>query len=299
MRSWQSYLVNALLRVTVKRRLDPREDLGAYRARIARLDTRLARIPAGTQCERIQAGGVPATRIKGPGGEQDRILLYLPGGGFVLETPRLHTALAARLCRRIGANALVPHYALAPEHPFPAAAEECLNVYRWLLEEGSEAGQIVLAGDSAGGALCLVTLMQARDSGLPLPRCAILFAPATDLGVSGLSVVVNERRDPMLRLQTLLVMKHAYIGERNPTDPLISPLYGDFSGLPPLLFQASSTELLLDHSERAVRRAHAAGVIAELSVWEGMPHVFQAFHLLPEADAALEQAARFVASCRD
>jgi acetyl esterase/lipase len=294
MRSLRSYLVNGLLRAFAKRRFDPATDLIAYRAHLQRLDERLYSPPEGVSLGHQNADGVYCEQIDAGGEPAPRVLLYLHGGGFFLRTPRLHARLAARLATELRCSALIPDYRLAPEHPFPAASEDCFRTYRWLLERGVAAGDIVIAGDSAGGNLTLTTLFRVRDAGLPPPACAICLSPGTDLSLGGVTLVSNERRDPMFRLQTLVIMKNAYIGGASPTEPLVSPIYGDFRGLPPVLFQAGDTELLLDHSTRAYERARRAGLRTQLSVWRGMPHVFQAFASLPESRRAIDEIGAFV-----
>ncbi len=299
MGSWQSRVANGLLRLFVKRRFDPAWDLVACRERLQRIDRRLYGGAKAVRTERVKAGGVQCEWTGQGTPESSRLVLFLHGGGFFLRTPYLHARLASRIAAALGAVALIPDYRLAPESPFPAAPDDCFSVYKWLLDSGVTPERIAVAGDSAGGNLTLTTLMKARDAGLPLPACAICLSPGTDLSLGGYTLVSNERRDAMFRLQTLLIMKHAYLGGANPTDPVASPLFGDFRGLPPLLFQVGEPELLLDHSIRAYERARAVGVAAQLTVWRGMPHVFQAFAGLPEAGRAVAEIARFVARHAD
>ncbi len=294
MRSFRSYLVNALLRLLAKRRFDPSRDLIAYREHLQRVDSRLYRLPRGLHRERIVADAIDCEWIGESGIETQRVLLYLHGGGFFLRTPQVHGRLAGRIAATLGCRALIPDYRLAPEYPFPSAPEDCLRVYRWLLEQGTEPAEIVIAGDSAGGNLALATLLMARDAGLPLPACGVCLSPGIDLTLGGFTLVSNERRDPMFRLQTLLIMKHAYLAGADPGDPLASPVNASFRDFPPLLFQVGDTELLLDHATRAYARARAAGLPTQLSVWRGMPHVFQAFASLPEAAQAVAEIAAFV-----
>lgn len=294
MRSWRSYLVNGLLRVFAKRRFDPSRDLIAYRDQLQRVDSKLYRLPADLSRKLTVADYVDCEWIAANGVETPRVLLYLHGGGFCLRTPQVHARLAGRLALALGCRALVPDYRLAPEYPFPTAPEDCFRAYRWLLEQGIAPADIVVAGDSAGGNLTLATLLMARDSGLPLPACGVCLSPGTDLSLGGFTLVSNERRDPMFRLQSLLIMKHAYLAGADPSDPLASPINASFQDLPPLLFQVGDTELLLDHATRAYERARAAALHTQLSVWRGMPHVFQAFASLPEAAQAVAEIAAFV-----
>lgn len=294
MRSLRSYLVNGLLRVLAKRRFDPFRDLIAYREHLQRVDARLYRLPSRLHRECVVADGIDCEWIGESGLQTRRVLLYLHGGGFFLRTPQVHGRLAGRIAFALGCRALIPDYRLAPEYPFPTAPEDCFRTYRWLLEQGTRPADIVIAGDSAGGNLTLATLLMARDAGLPLPACGVCLSPGTDLSLGGYTLISNERRDPMFRLQTLLIMKHAYLAGADPSDPLASPVNANFRDLPPLLFQVGDTELLLDHATRAYERARAAALHTQLSVWRGMPHVFQAFASLPEAAQAVAEITAFV-----
>ena len=199
------------------------------------------------------------------------------------------------LCRRLQARALIPDYRLAPEHPYPAAPDDCHAAYRGLLAEGVDPRNIVLAGDSAGGNLVLVTLCRVRAAGEPLPACAVMLSPALDCTMQSPSMTTFDGQDPMIRRASLLVLRRHYVPSRFPfTNPDISPMFADFRGLPPLLFQVGSTELLRDEAMRAANKAHAANVDVELELWPGAAHVFQLAEFLPEARLAVEHIARFV-----
>ncbi len=188
----------------------------------------------------------------------------------------MYGAFAARLSAATGMRVLLVDYRLAPEHPFPAAVDDCLAVYRALVE-GPTGRPRVIAGDSAGGNLSLVTLMQARDAQLPLPACAVLLSPATDISMSGPSIRYNAKADPMFSAGAGDLLPDLYCPGLERTLPLISPLHGDWSGLPPLYFLAGSTEMLLDDSVRAHDRAQQAGTSSRIDVWPDMPHVFPLF----------------------
>lgn len=239
-------------------------------------------------------GGVPALVATPTAVEPDRHVLYLHGGGYVLGSPRSHIRLGARLAKYAGAVVTVIEYRLAPEHVYPAAIDDCVAAYRDLASRVDPA-LITIAGDSAGGGAALATLCALRDAGDTLPACAYLLSPWTDLTGSGESVTAKNDVDPMIDGEMITTMAKLYTGDRALDDPGVSPLFADLSGLPPLLIQTGTDEVLLSDSERLAERAHAAGVEHELDLHEGMWHVYQAFvGFMPEADAALIRAARFI-----
>jgi phosphinothricin tripeptide acetyl hydrolase len=253
-----------------------------------------APIPEGVSFTPVDAGGVPAEWARPESGREDRVVFYLHGGGYVLGGPHTHRALVAQLAGACGAHALVPDYRLAPEHPFPAAVDDALAAYRWLLRTGVSPTRVAIAGDSAGGGLTVATLLAARDAKLPLPAAAVTFSPWADLELCGESMD-GCTTDPMLTRAILTRMAEAYLNGGDARAPLATPIRGDFKGLPPLLVQVGGREVLLDDSRRLVECARAAGVDATLDLEEEMIHVYQAFApLLPEADAALARAATFI-----
>ena len=293
--SWRSRALGTLIRVASFRRLKQDADIRALRQRYEAFDARHAPAVPGMVRDPVQCDGVSAEWITVPESRSDRILLYLHGGSFAFRFPNIHAAFAARLCRLLGARALLPDYRLAPENPFPAAPDDCHTVYRWLLGCGHSPGSLVLVGDSAGGCLALVTLHRARQAAEPQPACAVLLSPAVDCTFGGHSMVENEGRDPMLRLSDLLVLRRHYVP--SPllyTHPDVSPLFADFAGLAPLLLQAGSSEILRDEAVRVAHKAHAAGVDVELELWPDAPHVFQIAPFLPESVRALQRIAAFV-----
>jgi acetyl esterase/lipase len=252
-------------------------------------------IPKDVSIEDVDADGVPSQFVRVPGSRDDRVILYLHGGGFVTSSPKVHARLLGRFCRELGATGLMVEYRLAPEHPFPAGSDDCLSAYKWLLAEGHKAKNIVIAGDSAGGCLTLVTLIRIRDEGGPQPSCAVMLSPATDLARTGSSHTKNEEKDPVSVGKALDIVVETYIGGgTSKVDPLVSPLYADMHGLPPLLFHVGSTEMLRDDSVLAAEKAKAAGVDVTCKVWNEMPHVFQSLAFLPESKKALEHIKNFV-----
>jgi monoterpene epsilon-lactone hydrolase len=285
---WRRWLLHLSLRMTVRRMAIAAADIADLRRLQERLDHRFGGIDPEARRTPVDASGVTAEWIDVPGSRPDRVIFYLHGGAFMLRFPRTHAALVGRWCRALGARALMVDYRLAPEHPFPAAPDDCLAAYRWLLDQGVAPAEVAFGGDSAGGNLALVTLLRARAAGLPMPRCAVLLSPVVDFTLSSRSLLANERLDPMFTLRGMAAMRLQYARPEQFVDPSVSPLFGDFAGLPPLLFQVGEREMLLDESVRAAERADAAGVGVEVTIWERMAHVFQALPLAQKAAAADE-----------
>jgi acetyl esterase/lipase len=203
--------------------------------------------------------------------------------------------MVARIARASQARALSIDYRLAPEHPFPAALEDAVAAYRWLLAQGYQPGKIVIAGDSAGGGLTIAALLSIRDAQLPMPAGAVPISPWTDLGGTGESIKTRAARDPMVGGDRLYPMAKQYLGKAEHTNPLASPIHADFHGLPPMLIQVGDAEVLLDDANRVAERAKAAGVKVELEVWDDMIHVWHVFaKILPEAQQAIDKIGKFV-----
>ncbi len=293
MPSIRARLTNAFLHVTTKRhwRVDTR--IESVRARAARIDGRLGERSGHDPGEACVVGGVPCKWYEKAQATHGS-LLYLHGGAWCLHLPNLYRRFVTRLSSLTGLRVLLPDYRLAPEYPFPAAVDDCFAVYRGLVGSDACRRPFHVSGDSAGGSLTAVTLMRARDDGLPLPEAAVLLSPSTDITMSGASHDYNERLDPMFSALATRLLPDLYCPSDERDHPWLSPLFGDWRGLPPLLFHAGSTEMLLDDSVRAHDRARAAGVTARLRVWPGLPHVFQLFGWLPEARLALDDIAAFL-----
>ena len=293
--SMRSYALNALLRLTLGKQLADDADVVALRSHYERLDARHFKVSPPVERRPTESGGVPGEWIVAPESRFERVILYLHGGSFAFRFPNAHASLAARLCRRLRARALSPDYRLAPEYPFPAAPDDCHAAYRGLLAQGINPRNIVLAGDSAGGNLALVTLCRARAAGEPLPSCAVLLSPALDCTMESPSITTFDGRDPLIRRASLFVLRRHYVPSTFLfTNPEVSPLFADFRGLPPLLFQVGSTELLRDEATRGANRAFLADVDVELELWPGATHVFQLVEFLPEARLAIDHIVRFV-----
>ncbi len=224
-----------------------------------------------------------------------RCILYLHGGAYVAMSAASYRTLTSRLAYAVPARLFALDYRLAPEHPFPAALDDAIAAYRALVASGIPPSRIVVAGDSAGGGLALALLIALRDDGAALPAAAVLFSPWTDLAATGQSVIDNSDSDALFFGTAISRTARHYLGDTPANTPLASPFYADLAGLPPLLFQVSDTEVLLDDSRRVAEKAGRAGVPATLRIWHGLPHVWQFFAaILPEGRDALKEAATFV-----
>jgi acetyl esterase/lipase len=252
-------------------------------------------LPEGMRIEHISVNGVPAEWLSPAFADPKGVLLYLHGGAYMLGSPTSHRNLVARLSAAAGLPALLIHYRLAPEHVFPAALDDALTAYQWLLDQGYPAAQIALAGDSAGGGLILALLQTVRDRHLPQPAGAALFSPWTDLAGTVKSRRAQEAVDPIFSGDTINALAHFYAGAEDLGNPLLSPLYADLHGFPPLRIDVGRDEVLLDDSLLIAEHARAAHVPVELTVWDDLWHVFQAYaSVLPEGQQSLEQMGSFL-----
>lgn len=251
------------------------------------------RLPRDVTTQSTTAAGVPVEWITPAEVSCQSVILYLHGGGWIMGWYNSHRWMVSHICQAAGCRALAVDYRLAPEHPFPAALEDCLAAYRWLVESGTSPQEIVIAGDSAGGNLALTTLMALRDAGDELPAAAVCISPMTDLEGTGDSF--RQADDALLKADSALSMARAYYADRDPRLPLISPQYGDLAGLPPLLIQVGEDEILLSDSLRLAEKAKAAGVDVSLVVWPGMWHVWHTLvPYLPEAKSAIADIGVFI-----
>lgn len=247
------------------------------------------------KCEKVNAGGIDAEWICAPNASADRAVLYVHGGGYVIGSVNTHRDLMARVSRASGARVLGINYRLAPENPFPAAVDDSVAAYRWMLAQGLKPNRIAVAGDSAGGGLTVATLVAIRDAKLPVPGAGVCLSPWVDLEGTGESMTSRAAVDPVVQREGLLGMAAAYLGGKNPRTPLAAPLYADLKGLPPLLIQVGDAETLLDDSTRLNDRAKAAGVKTKLEVWPEMIHVWQLFAgFLPEGQQAVDGIGAFL-----
>jgi monoterpene epsilon-lactone hydrolase len=290
--SWRGEMVRLGLRWFVKPS-GPHRTVQAARRSVALMEALVPRPPASTVTNRVDAGGVRATRVATPESQAGRVVLYLHGGGYATGSPTLYRHFTWRIASATRATVLFVEYRLAPEHPFPAAVEDAVTAYRWLKAQG--AARIVVMGDSAGGGLALALLLKLRDEGLPLPSAAVVLSPWTDLALSGASVRANALVDPLINVGQATLFSKLYLSGADPRTPYASPLYGDPIGLPPTLIHVGSDEILHDDASRMADRMRAAGCSVELEVWPRMPHVWHALApVLPEAREAIARIGTFV-----
>lgn len=246
--------------------------------------------------EEIMVNNIPSLWINTPESVKDRVILYLHGGGYVIGSINTHKGLGYRISRASKSRILLIDYRLAPEHPYPAALEDSVAAYKWLIdEEGIDPQNIVISGDSAGGGLTAATLLKLRDIGVALPAGGVLLSPWTDLDLTGDSIKTKRRLDPIVDASGLHFMANLYIGDEEPNNPYISPIYADLKDLPPILVQVGSAEVLLDDSTRFAEKAKSVGVDVTIEVWDDMTHVFQFLALwAPEGEQAIEKIGEFI-----
>jgi epsilon-lactone hydrolase len=274
----------------------PPPPLAEFRASFAPAGT-IHPIPDDVAVEDVDAGGVPAHWLTPPGADRDpvRVLLFMHGGGFQLGSLRSDGELAARLGRAAGMRVLFLEYRLAPEHPFPAAIDDVIAAWHWLtVDRGQDADSIAVSGASAGGGLATSLLVAARDAGEQMPAAAVLMSPTVDLTSSGASMTERVDQDPFSTPAMLAGFAADYLAGADPKTPLASPLFAPLAGLPPLLIQVGTADLLLSDAERLAAAASAAGVDVTLEVGDGLPHVYQLMLGTPEAAAATERIGDFL-----
>jgi monoterpene epsilon-lactone hydrolase len=256
-------------------------------------------IPHDVRITDVTAGGVPAHWLDAPGADLEPVLLFLHGGGFQFGSLASDGELAARLGRAARMRVLFPEYRLAPEHPFPAALDDVRAVWRWLrLDQGRPAQSLAVAGDSAGGGLAVSLLVATRDAGETLPVAAVLMSPTVDLTGSGSSMIERVDQDPISTPELLGRLASDYLASADPTTQAASPLFAPLGGLPPMLIEVGTADLLLSDSERLAAAASAAGVEVHLEVGEGLPHVYPLMADTPEAAEATTRMGHFLLSRR-
>ncbi len=257
-------------------------------------------VPADVSVEHVSIAKASADWVATPGANADRAVLYLHGGAYVLCSAHAYREMTSRIARAAAARTLVLDYRLAPEHPFPAAIGDAVAAYEFILAQGIKPSNIAIVGDSAGGGLTLATLVTLRDTGSPLPACAVCISPWIDLECAGGTMETKAAVDPLCTRESLIDEARLYLAGANPRNPLASPLYADLRGLPPLLIQVGTEETLLDDAYRLEERAKNAGVRVTLDVFEDMPHVWHVFaSYLPEAQQAIDRIGEFVRTHTD
>lgn len=289
MASWQAHVTTWILKLTLKRKLAGAKDALHVRKLMA---PRAAPIPKEITITPSRVGGVAGEWLQDPA-PSGATMLYLHGGGYVACTPQTHRPITIAFAQR-GFRVFAPEYRLAPEHPFPAAIQDAVAVYRALLADGIASETIAVGGDSAGGGLTLSLLLSLRVAGVPLPAAAVLFSPWTDLAATGASIQTNDKRCAMFRGEGIARAAKFYLGSADGRNPLASPLYSDLSGLPPMVIHVGEDEVLLDDSTRLAERARAAGVPVELKIWPVVPHVWQIVPHMPEASQSIEEVTQFL-----
>jgi len=294
MPSFRSRIVRSVTRLYFRRIDAKTRDVQAMRARVHKYAGRLG-IARGVTKTAESVNGLAAEWLAPEDAAQGKVLLYFHGGAYILGSCNTHRQLVSHIARAAGVRALLPEYRLAPEHPFPAALEDATSLYRKLLAAGHAARDIVIAGDSAGGGLTMATLLSLRDAGDPLPAAACLLSPWLDLAATGESMRTHARRDPWFRPEDLPTIRSYYCGESDIRNPLVSPVYANLAGLPPLYIQVGEDEILLSDSTRLAERVQLAGGSADIEIWTDMWHVFQAFmNQMPESRRAIQKLGTFI-----
>ena len=292
MASIQAHLAVWIIKWRVKRRLKGVRD---YRRARQILKPERYKVPSSIRITPAQMGGVSGEWVEGPN-SGEVVLLYLHGGGYFGCSAETHRPVTVAFARQ-GFRVFAPDYRLAPENKFPVAVDDAVAVYRALLSAEHSPQNIVVSGESAGGGLALSLMLALRAAGVPLPACAAVFSPWTDLAATGDSIRTNAGRCAMFSGADIAPSARYYLGDTDPRNPLASPLYADLSGLPPLLIHVGADEVLLDDSTRLAESARASGVPVELKIWPVVPHAWQlAPHLIPEARQSLRESGEFLRS---
>lgn len=297
--SWQTRTAKLLSRLTIRQALKRDLSIEDMRDQITRMERFFPDIPGDVRVD-LKPGlkHCDAEWLTPVSGPTERVVLHLPGGAFMTRFKRAERVFLGRLCSTAHARGRLVFYRLAPENPYPAGLEDCLEAYGQLLERGIAPEHIFISGMSAGGCLALATLLSLRDQGMPMPAGAVLMSPAADFTEQreAGSRFDNADRDALLSLEQGDEIRRLYLDGRTDltAHPYVSPVLGDFTGLPPLFFQASNTEILLDDSQICAERARAAGVSTEIEIWDRMPHGWQALSFTPESGRAIDRLADFI-----
>jgi len=292
MASVRSQLLAVFLRMTVKKKFARSGDLIKERASMDKMSAMSVKGKPG----RIEVvGGVAGEWHEAQLGSKETVVLYLHGGGYVLGSPTSHAGMASMMADLAQARVFVLAYRLAPETPFPGALEDAISAYKALLEKGEKPEKIVIAGDSAGGGLAVALMVALKEEGIPLPAAGVCLSPWADLSFSGDSMQANAKADSILCRESLVWLGGQYLADLAANDPRVSPIFADLTGLPPLLIQVGSDEVLLDDAVRLNKVAKKAGVDSTLEIWNGQVHVWPLMSkLIPEARQALQGIGTFI-----
>ena len=290
-KNFRNALLRKLLRLLFRKEL-PIPESRARSEKMAKLTEKLS---PRVQVDVLQIDDIYTEWIAQPGADERHVILYFHGGGYVSGSVAIHRLLCYELAHATGVRILLPEYRLAPENPFPAALDDAMSAYRWLLAQGFKPADITIAGDSAGGGLALATTLALRDAGEALPAAVVCISPWADLKLTGDSYRTKAKADPILNTKQLRDWALSYTGEENLSNPLVSPVYADFRAFPPMLIQVGSEEVLLDDALKVAEKSKSAGVEVMLKIWPGMWHVWHATGTwLPESREALAEIGRFV-----
>ena len=255
----------------------------------------MGRAPKTVKVEKIDIDGIQAEWLTPLDANHEQVILYFHGGGYVTGSIETYRMLCGLLANYTGVKVLIPNYRLAPENPFPAALDDALKIYRWLLEQGTSSANIIIAGDSAGGGLGVTTVLALKDKNESLPAAVVCLSPWADLTLTNKTHITKAEAEAVLRTDVLREWALAYTDESNFTNPLVSPVHADFHGFPPLLIQVGGDEILLGDSILLAEKAKSAGVHVELRIWDGMWHVWHVLgELIPESKKAFEEIGQFV-----
>ena len=292
--SFKSRFWRTILRATFKNK---KLSIAELRANGVKNSKMLGEVSKNITVEKINMEGIQAEWLIpfSSSARSEKVILYLHGGGYVTGSIEDHRMMCGLLANATGAKVLLPEYRLAPEHPFPAALDDALKVYQWLLDQGYSSANMIIAGDSAGGGLSIATVLALKKKSGSLPAAVVCLSPWTDLALTGQSHTTKAKAEAILNKDVLHEWALCYTDESNLTNPLVSPVHGDFHGFPPLLIQVGSEEILLDDSTLLAEKARSAGVDVILKIWDGMWHVWQALgDLIPENKKTFEEIGEFV-----
>ena len=292
--SFKSRFWRTILRATFKNK---KLSIAELRANGVKNSKMLGEVSKNITVEKINMEGIQAEwLIPFPSSaHSEKVILYLHGGGYITGSIEDHRMMCGLLANATETKVLIPEYRLAPEHPFPAALDDALKVYQWLLDQGYSSTNMIIAGDSAGGGLSIATVLALKEKSGSLPAAVVCLSPWADLALTGQSHTTKAKAEAILNKDVLHEWALCYTDESNLTNPLVSPIHGDFHGFPPLLIQVGSEEILLDDSTLLAEKAKSAGVDVTLKIWDGMWHVWQALgDLIPENKKTFEEIGQFV-----